>query len=73
MRPYESSNFLVPNLTFWLELLVLVLVVVGLVWLVVRAVRPHSTADEVAKLARLRDTGALSESEFETRKARLLR
>ena len=73
MRPYESSNFLVPNLTFWLELLVLVLVVVALVWLVVRAVRPHSTADEIAKLARLRDTGALSESEFEARKARLLR
>jgi hypothetical protein len=34
--------------------------------------QPVSVADELAKLARLRDAGALSDAEFEAQKARLL-
>ena len=41
--------------------------------LVGRPVRTISVTDELTKLAKLRDAGVLSDSEFETQKARLLK
>jgi hypothetical protein len=68
----EHSDFLFPDATFFIELVFFVVLVVGAVWLLVRTVRKRSVADELAKLSQLRDTGVLTNGEFEQRKARLL-
>lgn len=68
----EETSFLLPGVTFFIGLLVLALLIVAGVWLLVRSLDRRSVADELGKLARLRDRGVLTESEFARQKANLL-
>ena len=68
----RESNILVPNGTFFIELLVVLLLISAAVWWLVRTLRRHFVADELARLARLRDAGIVDNGEFERAKAKLL-
>jgi hypothetical protein len=69
----DQSNFLLPNATFFIEIGIVAVLIAGAIWLLVRTMRKRSIADELAKLARLRDSGVLTDGEFDQRKAQLLR
>ncbi len=61
-----------PDGTFFIEMLVMLLLIAVAVWWLVRTLRRHIVADELTRLARLRDAGIVNEDEFARAKAKLL-
>ena len=50
----------------------MLLLIAVAVWWLVRTLRRHIVADELTRLARLRDAGIVNEDEFARAKAKLL-
>ena len=50
----------------------MLLLIAAAVWWLVRTLRRHFVAEELARLARLRDAGIVDNGEFERAKAKLL-
>ena len=52
-----------PDGTFFIEMLVMLLLIAAAVWWLVRTLRRHIVADELTRLARLRDAGIVNEDD----------